>query len=267
MTALDIDAYLERIHWRGEVGPTFDTLAGLLDAHMTHIPFENLDVLLGRPISLDLSALERKLVRARRGGYCFEHATLFAAVLEKLGFKPVRHSARVTLFEPRTVSGRTHMFLSVSIGRETVVIDPGFGLQAPRLPIPLVENTDAGHTIHCMVRDGDYWLLRFQRGAASVNLWASTLEPDNPSDFKIANHYTATHPDSPFVNQLMMRALIPDGFVAVKNRDVTVWQYDDTPHTRQLADRADLRALLVEHFGFDLPEVERMRVPSIPEWG
>jgi N-hydroxyarylamine O-acetyltransferase len=127
MTALDVDAYLERIHWRGKVSPTFDTLAGLLDAHMTHIPFENLDVLLGRPISLDLSALEQKLVRARRGGYCFEHATLFAAVLERLGFQPVRHSARVTLFEPRTVSARTHMFLTVAIDRETFVIDPGFG--------------------------------------------------------------------------------------------------------------------------------------------
>jgi len=265
MTALHVDAYLERIHWRGKVSPTFDTLAGLLDAHMTHIPFENLDVLLGRPISLDLSALEQKLVRARRGGYCFEHATLFAAVLERLGFQPVRHSARVTLFEPRTVSARTHMFLTVAIDRETFVIDPGFGLLAPRLPIPLVDTTDAASATHRMVRDGDYWLLRTQRGPASVDAWASTLEPDNPSDFKIANHYTATHPDSSFVNRLMMRALTPDGFVTVMNRDVTVWLHN-TPHSKQLADHADLRTLLVEHFGFDLPEVERMRAPSIPEW-
>src|SRR5690349_7492691 len=163
-SSLDVDAYLERILWDGTLTPTFDTLAGLLDAHMTHIPFENLDVLLGRPLSLDLSALERKLVRARRGGYCFEHATLFAAVLEKLGFQPVRHSARVTLFEPRTVSGRTHMFLTGSIGRETFVIDPGFGLHAPRRPLPLVDSTQAAPAIHCMVRDADYWLLRVQRG-------------------------------------------------------------------------------------------------------
>jgi len=157
------------------------------------------------------------------------------------------------------------MFLTIAIDRETFVIDPGFGLLAPRLPIPLVDTTDAASATHRMVRDGDYWLLRTQRGPASVDAWASTLEPDNPSDFKIANHYTATHPDSPFVNRLMMRALTPDGFVTVMNRDVTVWQHN-TPHPRQLADHADLRTLLVEHFGFDLPEVERMRAPSIPEW-
>jgi N-hydroxyarylamine O-acetyltransferase len=75
--------------------PTFETLAGLLHAHMLRIQFENLDVLLGRPVRLDLDSLQDKLVRARRGGYCFEHATLFAAVLEKLGFQPVRHAARV----------------------------------------------------------------------------------------------------------------------------------------------------------------------------
>jgi N-hydroxyarylamine O-acetyltransferase len=265
MTALDIEAYLERIHWRGEVSPTFDTLAGLLEAHMTHIPFENLDVVLGRPVSLELSALEQKLVRARRGGYCFEHATLFAAALEDVGFQPVRHSARVIRIEPRTVSPRLHMFLTVPIGRETFVIDPGLGLLAPRLPIPLVDSAQASPARHRMVRDGDYWLLRAQLESASVDAWASTLEPDNPSDFKVANHYTATHPDSPFVNRIMMRALVQDGFVTVMNRDVTVWQHN-TPHPRQLADRADLRALLVEHFGFDLPEVERMRVPSIPEW-
>jgi N-hydroxyarylamine O-acetyltransferase len=116
-----------------------------------------------------------------------------------------------------------------------------------------------------MVRDGDYCLLRTQRGPVSVDAWASTLEPENPSDFKIANHYTATHPDSPFVNRIMMRALTAGGFVTVMNRDVTVWRHN-VPHPRQLADRAELRALLVEHFGFDLPEVERMRVPSIPHW-
>ncbi|HEX5121746.1 MAG TPA: arylamine N-acetyltransferase, partial [Rhodanobacteraceae bacterium] len=92
---LDLDAYLARIGWTGGREPTFATLAGILRAHVRTIPFENLDVLLGRAIDLDLRALQRKLVHARRGGYCFEHATLFAAVLEALGFAPLRHSARV----------------------------------------------------------------------------------------------------------------------------------------------------------------------------
>jgi N-hydroxyarylamine O-acetyltransferase len=265
--SLDLEAYLERIQWSGPKRATWDTLAALLDAHMSRIPFENLDVLLGRPIRLDVGSLQDKLVRAGRGGYCFEHATLFAAVLEAFGFQPARHSARVVLYEPRTVSSRLHMFLTVPVGDEKFVVDPGFGLLAPRLPIPLVDDAEPGthREAHRMIRDGDYWVLRTRRQDKTVDAWASTLEPDNPADFKVANHYTATHPDSPFVNRIMMRALVPDGFVTVMNRDVTVWR-DNVPHSTQLADRSALRALLVEHFGFDLPDVEHLRVPSIPEW-
>jgi len=111
--SIDLDAYLNRIQWGGDVRPSYDTLAGLLRAHMLHIPFENLDVLLGRGIRIDLDSLQNKLVRARRGGYCFEHSTLLAAVLEQLGFQPVRQLARVTVSRPRTEMARTHMFLTV----------------------------------------------------------------------------------------------------------------------------------------------------------
>src|SRR5947207_7172356 len=79
IASFDLDAYFARIRWDGAPCPTLDTLAGLLQAHMAHIPFENLDVLLCRPVRLDLESLQRKLVHSRRGGYCFEHATLFAA--------------------------------------------------------------------------------------------------------------------------------------------------------------------------------------------
>lgn len=235
---------------------------------MSRIPFENLDVLLGRPLRLDLDHLESKLVRGGRGGYCFEHATLFAAVLEKVGFRPVFHSARVVLINPRTTVARTHMLLTVAVGDEAFVVDPGFGLLAPNLPIPLVDRAEA-HTereTHWMVRDGNYWLLRARRGDDTVDAWASTLEAENPMDCEVANHFSATHPASAFVNRLMLRALTGDGYVSVMNRDVTMWRGGRRQSTR-LGDRSALRALLAEHFGFDLPEVEHIRVPSIPEWG
>ena len=69
----------------------------------------------------------------------------------------------------------------------------------------------------------------------------------------------------PFVTRLMIRALTPDGRVSAMNRDVTELR-DGVIEKRQLADRGDLRALLARHFGFDLAEVENLRVPSVPEW-
>ena len=115
MPTVDLDAYFQRIRWTGATMPTFDTLAGILRAHDAAIPFENLDVLLGRPIRLDLDSIQAKLVTASRGGYCFEHATLFAAVLEQLGFQPTRHAARVILFDPPSEAARSHMFLTVAV--------------------------------------------------------------------------------------------------------------------------------------------------------
>lgn len=265
--AFDLDAYLHRIQWGGSVRPDLDTLGGLLRAHMAKIPFENLDVLLGRRIRLDLDGVQAKLVGASRGGYCFEHGTLFAAALEALGFKPVRHTARVTLFVPHSAAPRTHMFLTVPLAEGTFVVDPGFGAHAPRVPVPLLPGVQArlGDEVHWMGRDGRFWVLHAQTGAEPVQAWASTAEEEYPVDFELGSHYTSTHPDSPFVNRIMLRALTDEGRVTVANRDVTHW-HGSTPETTRLADRAALRALLAKHFGFDLPEVEQLRVPSIPEW-
>jgi len=266
-TGLDLDAYFERIGWRGEPKPTYDTLASLLDAHMSQIPFENFDVLLGLRVRLDLDGLQDKLVYARRGGYCFEHATLLAAALEAIGFHPVRHAARVTMFRPVSEAPRTHMFLTVSLAGGTFVLDPGYGLLAPRLPVALVDASSArpSSAAHWMARSGQQWTLRAQTGDQMVDAWVSTLEPEYPIDFELGNHYTSTHPDSAFVSRIMLRALTADGYVSVMNRDVTRWTAG-VPVRSQLADRAALRALLNEHFGFDLPVIERLRVPSIPEW-
>jgi N-hydroxyarylamine O-acetyltransferase len=265
--AFDLDTYLDRIGWAGEIRQDLRSLTGLLGAHMARIPFENLDVLLGRPIRLDLERVQEKLVRARRGGYCFEHGTLFAAALEALGFEPARHTARVVVVVPRSAAPRTHMFLSVPVAEGTFVVDPGFGALAPRVPVPLLEGEPArvADEAHWMVRDGRDWILRAQVGEKGVDAWVSTLEVENPVDFEMGNHFTSTHPASPFVNRIMMRALTADGRVSVMNRDVNIW-HGNRAEARQMADRAALRSLLIEHFGFDLPEVERLRVPSIPEW-
>ena len=264
-SGLDVDAYLARIGWTGSREPSFATLAGILRAHMRAIPFENLDVLLGRGVDLDLAALQRKLVGARRGGYCFEHATLFAAMLEVLGYAPLRHSARVVLVSPRTQVPRTHMFLTIAMPEGRFVLDPGFGGLAPDFPVRLADAEPARDASHWMARDGDYWVLRARTSGKVVEGWATTLEVDNASDFAVANHYTATHPESGFRNRLMMRAFTADARVSVMNRSVTIADAAGSG-TRELADRKELRALLVRHFGFDLPEAETLRVPSIEGW-
>lgn len=266
-TNFDLNAYLRRIGWSGGTAPTYATLAGILEAHMRAIPYENLDVLLGRPVRLDIESLQNKLVHAHRGGYCFEQVTLFATALESLGFEPVRHSARVLLYVPVHEAPRTHMFLTVSLPEGVFVLDPGLGGMAPRLPVPLTPDSHAinGNERHEMVPVGDRWMLRAHLGEKLVDVWISTLEQDHPIDFELANHYTATHPASPFAHRLMLRALTADGRITILNRTLTI-RKSGQAQTLQIADRAHLRALLGEYFNFDLPEVEQLHITEIPEW-
>lgn len=264
--ALDIDAYLQRIRWLGDIDQTLETLSGIMRAHMAAIPFENLDALLRRPVRLDVDSLQSKLVGARRGGYCFEHASLFAAALEAIGFQPSRCAARVVLFAPRTDVPRDHMFLTVPVDGVTYVVDPGFGPFAPPGPVPLVEGR-ADAATHWMERDGPLWVLNVSRGEDAPAMgWVSTMEPENAIDFEVSNHYIATHTASLFTNWIMMSAVTLEGRVNVMNRDVTILS-EAEPRSVTLRDRTALRGLLLEHFGFDLPEVETMTVPAIPEWG
>jgi N-hydroxyarylamine O-acetyltransferase len=255
---VDLDAYLARVQWGGRTDCSYETLAGLVAAHVARIPFENLDVLLKRPIRLDLARLEDKLVRRLRGGYCFEHVTLFAAVLERLGFAPIRHTARVVRVVPRTEAPRTHMLLTVPLPQGVFIVDPGFGSGAPRTPVPLREGVQVrvGDETHWLTREDGHWVLHAHVGDTAFDCWATTLESDNLVDFELGNHYTSTHPASNFVNRLMLRAYTPSGRVGVMNRDVTESR-DGTVVTRRLQSRAELRELVARVMGVDCPKSKR----------
>src|SRR5436190_17504254 len=122
--AVDLDAYFARIGYMGERIPTAATLRALHLAHTTHIPFENLDVLLGRPIQIDLNSIQTKLVRDHRGGYCFEQNGLFAAALEQLGFQVTRIAGRARHLTTRVLP-RTHMILKVEVDEASWIADVG----------------------------------------------------------------------------------------------------------------------------------------------
>ncbi len=158
------------------------------------------------------------------------------------------------------------VFRPAVVGGATYVVDPGFGPFAARFPVPLVD-TPPGQATHWMRRDGNFWFHHVTReDRQPVAGWASTLEVENPLDFEVFNHYIATHSKSPFVNWIFLSKVTPDGRVNVLNRKVTMLHGDAEPTATELADRAALRGLLRQHFGFDLPEVERLAVPAIPEW-
>eukprot|EP01037_Dinobryon_pediforme_P010815 gene10815-10894_t len=263
---LNLEGYLARIRWTAPVRPDLETLTGLVSAHVAAVPFENFNVLLGRGIRIDLASVQDKLVSQRRGGYCFEHATLFAAVLTKIGFAPATHASRVTVFKPFGEQPRTHMFLSVELGGQTYIVDPGFGPFSCPAPIPLGGGmVPTAKPTHRLVRNGSHWVLQAQRDGAFVDGWVTDMAVEHPSDFEMANHFVCTHASSIFTNAIMASAVTPTGRVNIMNRNVTRIGPNGAS-TEELPDRAALRRLLAEHYGFDLPEIETMKVSAIPDW-
>jgi N-hydroxyarylamine O-acetyltransferase len=250
-TKLDLEAYLARIGYTGELRPTPEVLGALHLAHATHIPFENLDVLLGRPIRLDLASIQAKLVSGQRGGYCFEQNTLLAAVLEHLGFRVTRLAARV-LFQATRALPRTHMLLRVDFQDESWLADVGFGRSGPLMPVPWSPGTMSPQFgwSYRLVQKDELWRLQTILQGSWQDLYAVSLDPQLPVDFEIANYYVSTHPDSRFVHKLAIQRVSPSIRHILRSDQYTV-DRGGVEETRTLK-QEELLPLLAEAFGLTL---------------
>jgi len=254
--ALDLPAYLARIGYRGPLEPTLATLEGLHGAHTSSIPFENLDIQLGRPVHLDLPALQAKLVQGHRGGYCFEHNSLFAAALEALGFALTRREARVRRGATTTLA-RTHLALEVVLEGRSWLEDVGFGAEGIPGPVPMAGEMTRYGVRHRVAPEGVRQVLQVWEAGGWSDLYA--LEPGEvlPVDLRVANHYTSTHPDSRFVQTLTAQWCRPGHPSALRNLTFTELR-GSAVATRELA-REDLLGFLAEHFGLSFPPGTRFR--------
>ena len=259
---LDLDAYLERVQARSPLAPSAEVLADLQQAHVGAIPFENLDILLGRPVPLDLESLQAKLVTARRGGYCFEQNTLFQAVLGEMGFEVTALAARVRI-RATAVRARTHMLLRVDLPEGPWVSDVGFGADGPLRALPLAEGPEhwVGPTGHRLRKENDLWVLEANSEGSWVDLYAFTLEPQYPIDFEMANHFTSTHPRSAFVNSLTAQRLFPERRVVLRNRDLTVREGRVT-ETATIRDPEHLLEVLETYCDLPFPPGTRFSRPE-----
>jgi N-hydroxyarylamine O-acetyltransferase len=199
---LDLDAYLARIGLSGR-----PSLLDVHRAHATSIPFENLDPRGGRPVSLALEDLERKLVAERRGGYCFEQNLLLRAALEELGAEVELHLARVRFgATPGVTRPRSHLLLHVRSEHESWHADVGFGMGTLLDPLPFGpggQHRQAGWSFR-IVTDGPELVLQESDGGDWIDLYGFLELPVPEIDVETINWWTCTHPRSPFVSGLIV---------------------------------------------------------------
>ncbi|MBN9521014.1 arylamine N-acetyltransferase [bacterium] len=269
-TPVDLDPYLARIRYTGPREPTLDVLERLVLAHACSIPFENLDVLLGRGVSLADGDVERKLVHDRRGRYCFEQNSLLLRALAAVGFSATPLSARVRLKAPREfVPPRTHLFVRVDLGGVPWLADVGVGGLSPTAPIRL-DLLDAEqltpHEPRRIVRGDRHPSPRYFHQAKLGDAWADvyefTLEEMPAVDREVGNWWTSTSPQSKFRQNLMVALARPDGTrVSVLNREFTHRRGAEVLGRFELADADQLRRVLAERFGLLLPAGTPLPLP------
>src|SRR5580693_708312 len=240
---LDLDAYLTRIGYSGPAEPSEATLAGLYRAHLAAIRFENLDVFLRGSVDVSLEAIQDKIVYRGRGGYCYEQAQLFGAVLERLGFGVERLLARVGP-EGAAARPRTHLTLRVRADGGVWLADPGFG-SSPPAPLSLRRYRSGGPQetdgwIYEVVPDSEHgeevWKLREHQAGQWVTLHRWTDAVVQPVDVLLSNHYTSTHPDSWFTWQPVIVKRTPDAIVSLLGRTYTVNRLGQRKDRRELTD-------------------------------
>ncbi|GAB2902638.1 N-hydroxyarylamine O-acetyltransferase [Paraburkholderia jirisanensis] len=254
----DLDAYLDRIGYEGPRTPTLETLRGLHARHPDAIPFENLTPLLGQTVSLDIGDIAAKLVGAHRGGYCYEHGHLFRTALETIGFQTVPLAARVLWGPPRpALPPRNHMLLLVDVGGARWIADVGFGgvtLSAPlRLEAGIAQETPH-ETFRLNLLEGGDWLLQVQLGERWQDVYRFDLTPQHDADYAVSNFYVNAHPESLFVNQLMVARVAEGERHTLLNSKLG--HYAPTPSHRELRDVAELRHVLEHTFGIRLPDAD-----------
>lgn len=254
----ELELYFARVNYAGPREPSQDVLRELQYRHAHAVPFENLDVLLGRGIRLDAGALTEKLIHGGRGGYCYEQNGLFQRVLTAVGFKVTPLAARVRWQVPDAVeTGRTHMLLRVDLADGPHIVDVGFGGLNPTGPFTLtpgVAQRTSLETYRIVPGNGDYGLEALL-GNAWATLYRFTLEPNPPPDQEISNWFVSTAPTSRFVQNLTLALPAGDRRHTLFNDRFTIRHRDGRVEERTL-DGADALAETVRrYFGLDLEAI------------
>ncbi|MGW2859618.1 arylamine N-acetyltransferase family protein [Streptomyces sp. NPDC001205] len=269
--ALDLDAYLAHLGYAGDLTPSLATLRALHRAHVLSVRWENLEAVLRKHRPLDLPSVQAKLVANPRGGTCFEHVTLYAAALERLGFSFFVVQGRVRMGSTR-IRPETHAMVIVELEGKRWLSDIGFGSS----PLDLIELTDATD-----VSDGVWeYRLRRQEVSPGEEGWALyqpagkrespdahtevtadgwmvrhtfTLHRQYPVDLQVSNHFGASHPRSAFSDRVFLQRIHPDRLHLLDHRTLTTVRpgVQGPPESRELEPH-EVPKVLTDIFGIEL---------------
>jgi len=251
---MDAEKYLRRIGLDLAPSHTREFLAQLQLAHVTTVPYENMDILLGVPLSLDIPDLYEKVVVRRRGGYCFELNALFAALLRSLGFSVRDYLGRYLKGE-EGIPLRRHRIIGVMLDGEELILDVGLGQSGPRTPLLLREGLlqEQFGESYRFLRDPELgWVLHQLKAGEWVRLYSFTTEHQYEVDYIEPSFYCERHPDSPFNKKEIVALKTLSGRRTVDGRSFKVFSDGDLVSIEENMSDGRLYEVLRDEFGIAL---------------
>jgi N-hydroxyarylamine O-acetyltransferase len=245
---LDLSAYLDRIAYTGPLDATAEVLRDLHRAHLFSVPFENLDIALGRKIVCDKDAFLRKIVERRRGGFCYELNGAFAELLRAIGFRVTLLSARVPREDGSDGPDFDHLALRVDLDQSWLA-DVGFGdsFLNPLQMGSYAEQSHDGRTYRVVESGNLLHMERTEPAATWKRQYSATLTPRNLDEFAAMCHYHQTSPDSPFTRKSVCSKATPEGRVTVADRRLIITR-SGIREERSIASDSEGRSTLEEYF-------------------
>jgi len=259
---LELSAYLRRIRFDGSVRPDLATLKAIHRAHQYAIPFENLDVLLRRSVALDLEANYDKIVRQRRGGWCYEMNGVMGWALKEIGFEVMRMGAGVMRVQAGDVQLGNHLCLLVNL-EQPYLVDVGFGgsLSEPLL-LEAAQREDRPYRLGLSGLDDSYWrFTEVAHGDDEAFSFDFRVAPADEALLERKCQFLQTDPASPFTQNLVVQRRTADTHLSLRGRVLAT--IHATRSDKQLLKSADeLITTLRDSFDLDIPEVATLW-PSI----
>ena len=253
---MNLQRYLSRVGYSAETRPDIETLRGLLRAHVCSVPFENLDVQLGRPLTTAVEHAYDKIVGRRRGGWCYEQNGLFGWALSEIGFEVTRVAAAVMRDDLGDAAYANHLALLVRDpqGTGTFLADVGFGGGLFE-PLPLAEH-DAWHepfSVGLRRLDDGHWQFWEDAGDGEFSY---DFRPEAAREDALARKcdFLQTDSESSFVLNLVVQTRAPGRHTSLRGRVLTRRNASGEEVTT-LASPSQLVQILASEFGLDLPEI------------
>ena len=254
---MQLDAYLKRIRYEGDLKPNFETLNAIHRAHLMAIPYENLDIHRDCPLTVDVPQIYEKIVNQHRGGWCFEMNGLLAWALREVGFNVMMMSSFVgrEKSEPLPSGAGDHLILRVELDTPYLA-DAGFG-NGILEPIPLAEGTYRQNFLtYSLTQDGGRWWFTNQiYGGPGFDF---DLQPYQLSDFTGQSTRLQTSPESGFVRATVCMRLTPDGGMVILRGAVLRRITAEGAHDSTIDNAADYDQVLSEQFDLHLPDVDTL---------